>query len=415
MPTRFTPPITQLVNDDASDIASGWKLNFYDTGTTTRKDTFSDSALTSANANPVVADSAGRFGDIFLESGTYKVVLTDNADVEKWTADPVDGSIGSSGAVVAKTAAYTVTIDDATKIIAVDASSGAVTITLLAAATAGDGFEVSVKKTDSSTNAVTIDGNGSETIDGATTIALSQQYEIATLRGDASNWHVAARGLDLHSVNTFTKTQIWTKGADIASASPLVLGTDGNYFDVTGTTGFSAITVAAGTLFMLQFDGALTMTDGASLDLGGNNIITAAGDRGLFFATAANTVQMMAFQREGVEPLTTDTARISTGNYTGDGATSQGITGIGFAPKYVKIWSQTATTNGTTLTSYETTDDAVDDNASGFSVQHSAAGDTTWQTNQIISLDSDGFTVDDNGADTDPNTNTRVYKYLAVG
>ena len=31
------------------------------------------------------------------------------------------------------------------------------------------------------------------------------------------------------------------KGADIASASPLVLGTDGSYFDVTGTTGFSTM------------------------------------------------------------------------------------------------------------------------------------------------------------------------------
>ncbi len=95
----------------------------------------------------------------------------------------------------------------------------------------------------------------------------------------------------------------FSKGADIASASPLVLGTDGNYFDVTGTTGFSAITVSADTEFKLQFDGALTMTDGASLDLAGANIITAAGDRGIFFATAANTVEMLNYWREGVEPL----------------------------------------------------------------------------------------------------------------
>ena len=35
------------------------------------------------------------------------------------------------------------------------------------------------------------------------------------------------------------------KGGDIASASPLVIDTDGDYFDVTGTTGFAAMTVAA--------------------------------------------------------------------------------------------------------------------------------------------------------------------------
>ena len=104
------------------------------------------------------------------------------------------------------------------------------------------------------------------------------------------------------AANTFTGIQTfgaqtrWTKGSDIASASPLVLGTDGNYFDVTGATGFSAITVAAGTLFMLQFDSTPTLTDGASLDLGGANVTAAAGDEMVFFATAANTVTLLAFR-----------------------------------------------------------------------------------------------------------------------
>lgn len=181
-------PIEQVISDDALSAGSGYKLNFYSTGTTTRKDTFSDDALTSANANPVVADSAGRFGDIFLESGTYKVVLTDAADVEKWTADPVEGSIGSSGAVDEITTNTTITLADATKILAVDATSGNITITLLAAATAGDGFEITVKKTDASANTVTIDGNGAETIEGETTLVLTEQWQAVTIRSDASNW-----------------------------------------------------------------------------------------------------------------------------------------------------------------------------------------------------------------------------------
>ena len=40
------------------------------------------------------------------------------------------------------------------------------------------------------------------------------------------------------------------KGGDISSASPLVIDTDGNYFDVTGTTNFSAMTVEEGNFFM---------------------------------------------------------------------------------------------------------------------------------------------------------------------
>lgn len=105
------------------------------------------------------------------------------------------------------------------------------------------------------------------------------------------------------AIQTFDKGQVWAKGGDIASASPLVIDTDGFYFDVTGTTGFSQMTVTAGRFFMLQFDGALTMTDGANLDLAGANITTAAGDRGLFFATAGNTVEMLSYHREGGEPL----------------------------------------------------------------------------------------------------------------
>jgi len=86
------------------------------------------------------------------------------------------------------------------------------------------------------------------------------------------------------------------KGGDIASASPLVIDTDGDYFDVTGTTGFAAMTVAANRLFHLQFDGVLTMTHGAALDLpGGANVTTAAGDEFTFFSDGTNTVRCISY------------------------------------------------------------------------------------------------------------------------
>ena len=83
---------------------------------------------------------------------------------------------------------------------------------------------------------------------------------------------------------TFTKTQTWTKGADVASASSLTLG-DGNYFDITGTTTVTAIsTKGTGTVVKLHFDAALTLTHHASnLVLpGGANITTAVGDEAEF-------------------------------------------------------------------------------------------------------------------------------------
>jgi hypothetical protein len=95
------------------------------------------------------------------------------------------------------------------------------------------------------------------------------------------------------------------KGGDIASASPTVIDTDGDYFNVTGTTGFSAFTVAANRLFTLQFAGALTMTHHATnLDLPGEaDITTAAGDVAQFFSTGANTVQCVNYTRASGAPV----------------------------------------------------------------------------------------------------------------
>ncbi|KKK46686.1 hypothetical protein LCGC14_3162750, partial [marine sediment metagenome] len=54
-----------------------------------------------------------------------------------------------------------------------------------------------------------------------------------------------------------------------------------------------------------------TMTDGANLDLGGANIVTAAGDRGIFFAVAANTVELVApFVHEARQRLINTGAKI---------------------------------------------------------------------------------------------------------
>jgi hypothetical protein len=71
-----------------------------------------------------------------------------------------------------------------------------------------------------------------------------------------------------------------SKGADVASAAALTLGTDGNYFDITGTTSITSIeTLGIGTEVTLHFDGILTLTH-HSTDLilpNGQNITTYAG------------------------------------------------------------------------------------------------------------------------------------------
>ncbi len=73
---------------------------------------------------------------------------------------------------------------------------------------------------------------------------------------------------------------LFDKGGNIASGS-FAIGTDGNYFHVTGTTTVTALgTLQAGTIVYLTFDGILQIThNGTSLILqGAVNVTTAAGE-----------------------------------------------------------------------------------------------------------------------------------------
>lgn len=120
-----------------------------------------------------------------------------------------------------KTSGYTVLTTDRNKVILGDATSAAFTLTLPAASSAGDGFALIVKKTDSSANAVTLDGNSSETIDGATTYALSSQYDAVLIVCDGSNWHVASKAQTVSAASTSAAGIV-----ELLTAAELLTGTD---------------------------------------------------------------------------------------------------------------------------------------------------------------------------------------------
>jgi hypothetical protein len=130
---------------------------------------------------------------------------------------------------------------------------------------------------------------------------------------------------DLASVNAFTKTQVWSKGADVASAAALTLGDDGNYFDVTGTMAITSIaTVGVGTVIKLHFDGALTLTHHAT-DLvlpGGANITTAAGDEAEFVEYAAGDWRCVNYERASTIPFEYTNWTAYTPTFTGFGTVS---------------------------------------------------------------------------------------------
>jgi len=91
------------------------------------------------------------------------------------------------------------------------------------------------------------------------------------------------------------------KGADVASATALPVLTDGNYFDVTGTTTVTSIntTGTVGTVIKLHFDGALILTHNAT-DLilpSGANITTAVGDEAEFVEYASGDFRCTVYTK----------------------------------------------------------------------------------------------------------------------
>lgn len=95
MTIRFQMPIAYAIGstNSAGNILPGTQLRFYDVGTTTPKTVYSDKELNTSITQPIAADSAGRFPDIYL-SGLYKVRWETSAEVEIDTWDYVDPGIG---------------------------------------------------------------------------------------------------------------------------------------------------------------------------------------------------------------------------------------------------------------------------------------------------------------------------------
>lgn len=89
--SRFVNPVPQFYLNNG-DIASAGKLYFYETGTTTKKDTFSDFPQSIKNTNPVILSGEGRCPNVFGE-GRYTVVFKDANDIEQWTRDDVELSV----------------------------------------------------------------------------------------------------------------------------------------------------------------------------------------------------------------------------------------------------------------------------------------------------------------------------------
>lgn len=106
----------------------------------------------------------------------------------------------------------------------------------------------------------------------------------------------------------------------------------------------------------------------------------------------------------------TKAARLALGTYTGNGAATKAVTGVGFQPKFLLIYAATASAPpyGVWLKM------SID----GTKARYIAS--VVYVDDAIISLDSDGFTVGDctgigSGLGNETNLNGTTYNYLALG
>ena len=75
----------------------------------------------------------------------------------------------------------------------VPCNTGGVAFTVTLPTAVGlDGQEITIKKVDAAAFTVTVEGDGTETIDGALNVALPAQWDFITVRSDNANWHVVA-------------------------------------------------------------------------------------------------------------------------------------------------------------------------------------------------------------------------------
>ena len=129
-------------------------------------------ADTTASANSVaLRDGSGGLTVVQLTAAT---VAATGKVLDPITTITSSGALGTHGTVLC------------------DATSGAIVPTLPAAASS-TGQILTIKKIDSSGNAVTVTGNGAELIDGANTKVLSAQWASIQIQSSGTAWYILAK------------------------------------------------------------------------------------------------------------------------------------------------------------------------------------------------------------------------------
>lgn len=160
MSNIFTLPV---ITRDPGD-----KLYFFQTGTTTPQNTYSDAGLTTPHDNPVEADAGGEFPVIYLNPSLpdYRVRLTDSSDVQVWQKDNIAATAAESTSYRIKSALPTLIIEETDASTdegkwKIKSSGGVLTMSLLDDAEATETPFLTVTRTGDTVDSVEIAGDSS--------------------------------------------------------------------------------------------------------------------------------------------------------------------------------------------------------------------------------------------------------------
>lgn len=234
--------------DDNGLPLNGGLLYTYEAGTTTPKATYTDADEGTANANPVILNASGR-ADVWLASGAYKLVLKTSAGVTVKEVDDVVGEASNvfGGSVVELSSNTSITTTYENNIIDCTAE---LTLTLLDVATAEEGFLFTLKN--SGNGIVTVDPDGSELIDGASTLSIySKQNALIVCTGTA--WKSIFLGQ--YRKNNYTATAAPTVNDD----TDLGYAEGSYWYDVTNDEAYVCLDATDGAAIWLNT--TLTVAD----------------------------------------------------------------------------------------------------------------------------------------------------------
>lgn len=302
----YPSPVPKQRFLDANGVPlAGGQLFTYAAGTTTPQVTYANSTGTT-NANPVVLDSQG-YADIWLDPTlAYKFILEDASGVVQWTEDHITFPLGISvwnanenyaeGAIVADSSGFGLfyvsltdnnlnnaltsvsswrllggnirTISTSSTLLVTDelirsnSTSGDLTHTLPACSTTPIGKKITVKDIGTGTNSTTLQGSGTDKIDGNGTyaIALASEYGI-TVMNNGSSWdvisscpnqtnHAASSSSGLFTVTSSTYADVTNLSVTVTTSGRAVLVT----LSAAGSGSESEIEVIATSVLQIRLE-----------------------------------------------------------------------------------------------------------------------------------------------------------------